>query len=217
MEIACQPERAIADLRALAELTGGPGGARRLCWTDEWENARGLLREALAELPVEVEIDEAGNLWARLAGRAARDRRDRLARRLGAERRLARRRARRHGRARDAALARRRGHAALHRHARRLGRRGGRALRAQPASAPRPWPARSTPTPCATCATRTACGSRTRSPSTASSSTARRRPQRRLRDVRAYLELHIEQGPVLEGSGCRSARCSARSASSATA
>jgi hydantoinase/carbamoylase family amidase len=68
MEIACQPERAIADLRALAELTGGPGGARRLCWTDEWENARGLLREALAELPVEVELDEAGNLWARLAG-----------------------------------------------------------------------------------------------------------------------------------------------------
>ena len=68
MEIACHPERAIADLRALAELTGGPGGARRLCWTDEWENARGLVREALAELPVEVDVDEAGNLWAQLAG-----------------------------------------------------------------------------------------------------------------------------------------------------
>src|SRR4051795_13041795 len=68
MEIACQPERAIADLRALADLTGGPGGARRLCWTDEWENAGGLLREALAELPVEVDVDEAGNLWARLPG-----------------------------------------------------------------------------------------------------------------------------------------------------
>jgi allantoate deiminase len=68
VEIACQPERTIADLRALADLTGGPGGARRLCWTDEWENARGLLREALAELPVEVDVDEAGNLWARLAG-----------------------------------------------------------------------------------------------------------------------------------------------------
>jgi hydantoinase/carbamoylase family amidase len=68
VEIACHPERAIADLRALAELTGGPDGARRLCWTDEWENARGLLREALAELPVEVDVDEAGNLWARLEG-----------------------------------------------------------------------------------------------------------------------------------------------------
>src|SRR5664279_6359433 len=68
MEIACQPQRAIADLRALAELTGGPAGARRLCWTDEWANARGLLRERLAELPVDVDVDEAGNLWARLAG-----------------------------------------------------------------------------------------------------------------------------------------------------
>ena len=68
MEIDAQPRRALADLHELAELTGGPGGARRLCWTDEWVNARGLLRERLAELPVEVEVDEAGNLWARLAG-----------------------------------------------------------------------------------------------------------------------------------------------------
>src|SRR4249919_1708462 len=68
MDVTPHPDRAIADLRALADLTGGPGGARRLAWTDEWENARGLLREALSELPVEVEVDEAGNLWARLAG-----------------------------------------------------------------------------------------------------------------------------------------------------
>jgi hydantoinase/carbamoylase family amidase len=68
VEIEPQPQRAIADLRALAELTGGPGGARRVCWTGEWESARGLLRERLAELPVEVDVDEAGNLWARLAG-----------------------------------------------------------------------------------------------------------------------------------------------------
>jgi len=68
VEIDCQPQRAIADLRALAELTGGPGGARRLCWTDEWANARALVRARLDELPVEVETDEAGNVWARLAG-----------------------------------------------------------------------------------------------------------------------------------------------------
>ena len=103
MEIACQPQRAIADLRALAELTGGPGGARRLCWTDEWASARAPPARAAGELPVDVEVDEAGNLWARLAGDAARDGRDRLAHRLGAERRLARRRARRDGGARDAA------------------------------------------------------------------------------------------------------------------
>jgi N-carbamoyl-L-amino-acid hydrolase len=71
MTIECQPARAIGDLRALAELTGGPGGARRLCWTDEWVAARGLLRERLAELPVTVDVDEAGNLWARLEGARA--------------------------------------------------------------------------------------------------------------------------------------------------
>ncbi len=68
MEIACQPARAIADLRALADLTGGQGGARRLCWSEEWVAARGLLRERLADLPVVVDVDEAGNLWARLDG-----------------------------------------------------------------------------------------------------------------------------------------------------
>ena len=47
MEIAASPDRAIADLRALADLTGGPGGARRLCWTAEWDTARGFLRERL--------------------------------------------------------------------------------------------------------------------------------------------------------------------------
>ncbi len=62
------PSRVIADLRALAELTGGPEGARRVCWTDEWVAARGFLRERLDELPVTVDVDEAGNLWAVLAG-----------------------------------------------------------------------------------------------------------------------------------------------------
>jgi N-carbamoyl-L-amino-acid hydrolase len=60
--------RVIADLRALADLTGGPGGARRVVWTDEWVAARAFLRERLAELPVSVDVDEAGNLWAVLEG-----------------------------------------------------------------------------------------------------------------------------------------------------
>jgi len=61
-------DRVLADLRELASLTGGPDGARRVCWTDEWTRAREFLRERLAELPVEVEVDEAGNLWAGLDG-----------------------------------------------------------------------------------------------------------------------------------------------------
>src|SRR3954454_19075511 len=61
-------DRVLADLRELARLTGGPDGARRVCWTDEWARAREFLRERLDELPVEVEIDAAGNLWAGLEG-----------------------------------------------------------------------------------------------------------------------------------------------------
>jgi len=60
--------RAIRDLRQLAERTGGPAGSRRLCWTPEWAEARAFLREELSTLPVEVEQDEAGNLWAYLRG-----------------------------------------------------------------------------------------------------------------------------------------------------
>ena len=63
------PNRVIADLRELDRLTGGPDGARRVCWTPEWERARELLRRRLAEIDgVDVEIDSAANLWARLPG-----------------------------------------------------------------------------------------------------------------------------------------------------
>jgi hydantoinase/carbamoylase family amidase len=61
-------DRVLADLRELARLTGGPDGARRVCWTDEWARAREFLRSRLEELPVEVEVDAAGNLWAGLEG-----------------------------------------------------------------------------------------------------------------------------------------------------
>ncbi|MDO8364389.1 MAG: Zn-dependent hydrolase [Actinomycetota bacterium] len=63
--------RAIRNLRELADRTGGPAGSRRLCWTPEWAEARALLREELSTLPVEVEQDEAGNLWAYLKGQSA--------------------------------------------------------------------------------------------------------------------------------------------------
>ncbi|HET8975593.1 MAG TPA: Zn-dependent hydrolase [Solirubrobacterales bacterium] len=67
-EPAPDPERAIADLRELARRTGGPGGARRVCWSAEWRAARELLTELLAEIDLEPEIDEAGNAWAYLPG-----------------------------------------------------------------------------------------------------------------------------------------------------
>jgi hydantoinase/carbamoylase family amidase len=65
---AVEADRVLADLRELARLTGGPDGARRVCWTDEWTRARDFLRSRLDELPVTVTVDPAGNLWADLAG-----------------------------------------------------------------------------------------------------------------------------------------------------
>jgi beta-ureidopropionase / N-carbamoyl-L-amino-acid hydrolase len=62
------PARVVADLRELAHRTGGPEGSRRLAWTPDWLQARAFFRESMATLPVEVEEDEAGNLWAVLRG-----------------------------------------------------------------------------------------------------------------------------------------------------
>ncbi|MDQ3729939.1 MAG: Zn-dependent hydrolase [Actinomycetota bacterium] len=61
-------ERVIADLAELARRTSDGGGAQRLCWTETWSDARGFLRELLSEIGLEADTDEAGNLWARLNG-----------------------------------------------------------------------------------------------------------------------------------------------------
>jgi hydantoinase/carbamoylase family amidase len=68
---ALDPARALADLRALRALTEDERGAQRVAWTDTWARARAWLRERLAELPLTVETDEAGNLWAVLPGARA--------------------------------------------------------------------------------------------------------------------------------------------------
>src|ERR1700710_1484126 len=62
------PERVVTDLRALADHTGGPEGSRRLAWTPEGRQARAMLRESLSPLPVEIDTDAAGNMWAVLRG-----------------------------------------------------------------------------------------------------------------------------------------------------
>ena len=64
--------RPLRDLRELQALTGDARGAQRVCWTPTWLRAREWLASRLADLPVEVEIDEAGNQWATLAGRSSR-------------------------------------------------------------------------------------------------------------------------------------------------
>ena len=63
-------DRVIADLRELARRTSDDAGAQRLCWGDGWRTAREFLGELLAEIGLEAEIDEAGNAWAYLTGEA---------------------------------------------------------------------------------------------------------------------------------------------------
>jgi allantoate deiminase len=60
--------RVVAMLRQLAELTGDGAGAQRVAWTGVWQRARAFLREQLRGLAVTVEMDAAGNQWARLRG-----------------------------------------------------------------------------------------------------------------------------------------------------
>src|SRR5687768_17300952 len=66
--IGLQPQRAIDDLKELRALTGDSNGAQRVAFTDSWARARAWMHAKLAELPVEITVDEAGNQWATLAG-----------------------------------------------------------------------------------------------------------------------------------------------------
>ncbi|HEY6778930.1 MAG TPA: Zn-dependent hydrolase [Thermoleophilaceae bacterium] len=64
------PSRTVAELRELRELTSDENGAQRVAWTNTWEEARAWLRGKLDGLGLEHEIDEAGNQWWTLGGRA---------------------------------------------------------------------------------------------------------------------------------------------------
>jgi N-carbamoyl-L-amino-acid hydrolase len=66
--MALDPKRTVAELEELRELTGDENGAQRVAWTDTWERAREWLRGKLAETGAVEEIDEAGNQWFTLAG-----------------------------------------------------------------------------------------------------------------------------------------------------
>jgi N-carbamoyl-L-amino-acid hydrolase len=57
------PSRTVAELRELRELTGDENGAQRVAWTETWERARGWLREKVASTGAVEEIDAAGNQW----------------------------------------------------------------------------------------------------------------------------------------------------------
>lgn len=67
------PQRTIDELKELRERTGNENGAQRVAFTDTWLTALEFLKERLNDLPVTVETDPAGNLWATLRGQSERE------------------------------------------------------------------------------------------------------------------------------------------------
>jgi hydantoinase/carbamoylase family amidase len=62
------PARTVAELRELRDLTGDENGAQRVAWTDTWERARRWLAEKHEGTGAREETDEAGNQWFTLPG-----------------------------------------------------------------------------------------------------------------------------------------------------
>ncbi len=66
------PLTVLNNLEALRALTGDEAGAQRLAWSPGWVGARAWFRELLRDLPVEQHIDAAGNHWTTLRGTSER-------------------------------------------------------------------------------------------------------------------------------------------------
>ena len=62
----------MAELRELQELTGDENGAQRVAWTETWEQARQWLREKVVSVGADEEVDQAGNQWFTLPGASKR-------------------------------------------------------------------------------------------------------------------------------------------------
>ena len=64
------PGRTVSELEELRELTGDDEGAQRVAWTETWKKAREWLSEKLEATGAEESLDAAGNQWFTLAGGA---------------------------------------------------------------------------------------------------------------------------------------------------
>jgi N-carbamoyl-L-amino-acid hydrolase len=62
------PSRTVAELNQLRELTGNADGAQRVAWTDTWVRAQEWMAGKLEATGAEMEFDEARNQWWTLRG-----------------------------------------------------------------------------------------------------------------------------------------------------
>ncbi|MER3554522.1 MAG: Zn-dependent hydrolase [Meiothermus sp.] len=68
VEVSLDPKRTIAELKELRALTSDENGAQRVAWTDTWLEAREWFKSKLDGLPAEHHYDAAGNNWVTLKG-----------------------------------------------------------------------------------------------------------------------------------------------------
>jgi len=62
------PKRTVAELKELRALTGDENGAQRVAFTPAWTKTHAWLKKKLEALPVEIHTDAAGNTWTTLRG-----------------------------------------------------------------------------------------------------------------------------------------------------
>jgi hydantoinase/carbamoylase family amidase len=70
--VALDPSRTVTELEELRDLTGDADGAQRVAWTETWEKARDFLSSKMEAVGAEEEVDQAGNQWFTLAGESER-------------------------------------------------------------------------------------------------------------------------------------------------
>jgi len=63
-------QRAIDLLKELRALTADDNGAQRLAWSPTWLKARSWFQSKLRDLPIEHHLDAAGNSWTTLPGQS---------------------------------------------------------------------------------------------------------------------------------------------------
>src|SRR5215469_2323937 len=69
---ALNPKRTVAELKELRSLTADENGAQRVAFTKIWVKTREWLREKVKGLPLEIHKDAAGNTWFTLPGQSDR-------------------------------------------------------------------------------------------------------------------------------------------------
>ena len=67
------PSRTVAELKELRELTGNEDGAQRVAWTDTWVEAQEWMAGKLEGIGAEITFDEARNQWWTLRGRSEKE------------------------------------------------------------------------------------------------------------------------------------------------